>query len=280
MSKEINKKLLVGAGATALSLVGAWWLKNKKPMTPKIPNVDNNTIILFQFNYSPYCIKVAKVMDYKGIPYKTVNILPIVNKNFIKELSNQSKVPVIKHKNKVIHDSTKIALYLEDICPEPSLFINDDHKLNEEVKLWEDWADEAFLSPFSNLAVMYLYEHPEYLAELEDIKTGIGLIDNNKERLAPFITKMQLKAYGADLSKKDELKKKARGYLDTLLKKLENKEFIVGDRLTIADITIASHLTVAQKVPYISEDEHYEAIFIWQKKIFDLTKRRVAATIS
>lgn len=274
----MNKKLLFGLGSAALSFAGVWWLKQNLPLSPKVPTDDNNTILLFQYKYSPYCVKVAKIMDYKGIPYKIVELLPFVNKKFLKELSGQRLVPVIKHRGKIIYDSTIIAKYLEEIKPEPSIFINDDKTLNQEVLLLEDWADESFEPPFGKLAMIYLFEHPEVIIEDNEYNTGIELIDNNKEKIVPLVIKLKLKDYGADTNQKELLKKRVRGYLDLISGRLEKSDFLVGDRLTLADIAVASHLTVAEKVPYIYEDDDYSHIFAWQKDIFKATKRRFTAS--
>lgn len=279
MEKE-NRKILLGASAALLSFAGVWWLKNKLPLSPKVPVVDENTVLLFQRGYSPFCIKVAKYLDYKGIPYRTVNILPVLHKNFIKELSGQGLIPVVKYKGRIMHDSTAIIKYFEELKPEPTLTYKDDAELNKEIMLLEDWADEAFVPPFNKLAVIYLHEHPEVISETDDYDLGLPLVDNNKERIIPFITKSMLNGYGTSVEEKDSLKKRARAHLDLLSSKLENKEYLVGDRLTLADIAVASHLTTAQKIPYIYEDDLYSHIFEWQKKIFNASKRRFTTSLN
>ncbi len=278
MKKE-NKNILIGASAVLLSFAGAMWVKKKLPLSPKIPVVDDNTVLLFQRSYSPFCIKVSKYFDYKGIPYRTVNIIPVLHKKFVKEYSGQELIPFIKYKGRILHDSTAIIKYFEEVKPEPSLLFKDDSELNKEILLLEDWADESFVPPFAKLALIYMHEHPEVIAESDDYNIDITLVDNNKEKVAPFITKMQLDKYGVNLSDKDSLKKKVRSHLDLLNNKLENKEFLVGDKLTLADIAVASHLTIAQRIPYIYEDDLYSNIFEWQKKIFNASKRRLTASV-
>ena len=276
MEKE-NKNILIGASAALLSFAGAMWIKNKVPLSPKIPVVDESTVLLFQRGYSPFCVKVAKYFDYKGIPYRTVNVIPVLHKKFVKNYSGQELIPFIKYKGRILHDSTSIIKYFEEVKPEPSLLFKDDAELYKDILILEDWADEAFVPPFTKLALIYMHEHPEVIAESDDYNMGLSLMDNNKERIAPFITKMQLDKYGVSLSDKDSLKKKVRAHLDLLSHKLEDKEYLVGDKLTLADITVASHLTVAQRIPYIYEDDLYSDIFNWQKKIFNASKRRLTA---
>lgn len=281
MSNNLNKKLLLGAGAALLSVGLAFLAKKKIDFEPQIPNnLDEDTILLFQRDYSPFCVKVKRIMDYKGIPYKSINLPPIVGKKFLKDLSGQHLIPVIKHKNNVIHDSTAIAHYLEEIKEIPSIFRKDNEELNKEILMLEDWADESFLPVFTKLALIYMIEHPEVIIESDKFDTGVDFLDKNKEKLAPSLLKMMLKNHGITISQKQELKKRARNNLEILAQKLKNKEFIIGDKLSLADITLASHLTVAENVPYILEDDTYSEIFEWKKNIFKLTERKLAGNIS
>ena len=279
MDQKEKRDIIIGASVGILSFAGAMWVKSKIPTSPKIPIVDENTVLLFQRVYSPFCVKVAKYLDYKGIPYRTVNVMPILHNKFVKEYSGQSLIPFVKYKGKIMHDSTAIIKYFEDIKPEPSLMHKDEPELYRDILLLEDWADEALAPSFNKLALIYMHEHPEVLSESDDYNMGISLVDNNIEKVAPFVTKKQLDKYGVSLTDKDALKKRVRSNLDLLSTKLENKEFLIGDKLTLADIAVASHLTVAQRIPYIYEDDLYSDIFEWQKKIFDLSRRRVSATL-
>jgi len=274
----MNKKFLLGFGAALASLTGILWLKKNNPLEPKIPVVDDGTVLLFQYTSSPFCLKVAKIMDYKGIPYKTVDLIPMVHSGFVKKISGQGLVPVIKHKGKVINDSTLIAKYLDEISPNSPLYFSDE-ELNNQALLMEDWGDESFEKPLAILAVMYMCEHPEIVLEDSSISSGIEFLDNNKEKVVPVIAGKMLKKQGITLEQKDSFKKRAREYLNILSTKIENKQYLVGDRLSIADITIASHLSIAEKVPYIYEDEQYAKVFAWQKEIFKQTKRRQTSMI-
>jgi len=272
---SLNKKKIL---LSVLGIIGSFitvnWLKRKIPLKVDLPPVDDNTVLLIQYKYSPFCLKVSKVMDYKGIPYKTLDLLPLVNKKFVKEISGQELVPVIKHKSNIIYDSTEICKYLDNSYPEPSIYIKDNEELNNEVLLLEDWADEIFEPLFGKLALIYLLEHPEFINEVDDFNLNIKFIDKNKEKLSPFIIKSILKKQNIKLEDKTNIKIKARESLNLIKSKIKNNKFLVGDKLTIADITVASHLSMAKKVPYIAEDDNYEEIFKWQEEIFSLTKRK------
>lgn len=278
MEKQ-NKNIVLGASLAFASFAGLMWLKNKLPLTPKVPVVDEKTALLFQLSYSPYSLKVARYFDFKGIPYRPVNILPLIHRRFLRELSGQSKVPVVKYKGRIMHDSTSIIKYFEDVFPDNTLTFKDNDELNKEIMLLEDWADEALFPSIRALALIYLYEHPEIVNDTVDYNIGIEAVDKNLEKVAPLIAKRMMDSYDVSVSQKDSLKKKVRSNLDLLSSKLEGKEYLLGDRLTLADLAIASHLSTAQSIPYIYEDDLYSHIFEWQKKILNSMKRRFTANV-
>lgn len=279
MEKQ-NKNIILGASLAFASFAGFMWLKNKLPLTPKVPVVDEKTALLFQLSYSSYSLKVARYFDYKGIPYRPVDILPVIHRKFLKDLSGQSKVPVVKYKGRIMHDSTSIIKYFEDMFPEPTLTFKDNEELNKEIMLLEDWADEALFPPIRALSLIYMYEHPEIVNDTPDYNTGIEVLDKNLEKVAPLIAKKMMDSYDISVSQKDSLKKKVRANLDLLSSKLEGKQYLIGDRLTLADLAVASHLSTAQAIPYIYEDDLYSHIFEWQRKILNSVKRRFTAKVN
>jgi len=274
----MNKKLLIFLGSLAGLLTGSaiMFKKEKFPLfTPKIPTVDDKTVLLFQSLNSPYSTKVSMFLDYKGIPYQTVNLLVGVHKHFVKETSGQDLLPFIKYKGQIICDSTNICSYLDERFPNPSLYYEDDNSLNKKVLLLEDWCDESLLPTIRNLMFIYFYENPNMAIEDKLFDIGISLFDKNKERFVPLFLSERMKKHKLSLNDKQTLKKKAREYFDIIADILKDKKFLVGDKLTIADISIASVLTIATKIPYLYEDEVYENLFEWYRDIFHITSGKL-----
>ena len=69
-------------------------------------------ITLYQIRFCPYCAKVRKKLEEKGLKYEEVKV-DSYDRSVVKQLSGQEAVPVIVIDGKVIADSEKICKYLD-----------------------------------------------------------------------------------------------------------------------------------------------------------------------
>jgi glutathione S-transferase len=77
---------------------------------------------LFQFATSPFCAKVRKILDYKGIEYELVEVDYLERKELL-NASGQIMVPALTlESGETIADSDRIAMRLEELYPEPTIF--------------------------------------------------------------------------------------------------------------------------------------------------------------
>lgn len=77
---------------------------------------------LYQFATSPFCAKVRKILDYKGIDYEAVEVDYIERKELV-IASGQMMVPALTlDDGDTLMDSDRIAMVLEEHYPEPTLF--------------------------------------------------------------------------------------------------------------------------------------------------------------
>jgi glutathione S-transferase len=95
---------------------------------------------LYQFELSHYSEKIRFILDYKGLPYRKIEVTPGVGQIDVFRLSGQRQVPVLKDGNEVIADSTAIAEYLDKTYPDRPI-IPSDPKLKGLTFLIEQWAD-------------------------------------------------------------------------------------------------------------------------------------------
>ncbi|MDU6102403.1 MAG: glutathione S-transferase family protein, partial [Acinetobacter sp.] len=101
-----------------------------------------SNIILHQWEISPFCQKISRVLKFKGIPFDTVNYNGILGAK-VPLLSKVGKVPVIDHNGQRIQDSTRIARYLDEAFPDTPRLYPEDPNQKALAELWEDWADES-----------------------------------------------------------------------------------------------------------------------------------------
>ena|ERR1700722_14123357 len=79
-------------------------------------------LTLYQFATSPFCAKVRKIMDFKGLDYRIVEVDYLERKELV-VASGQLMVPALtlEHGETII-DSDRIAVRLEELYPEPTIF--------------------------------------------------------------------------------------------------------------------------------------------------------------
>jgi len=77
---------------------------------------------LYQFATSPFCAKVRKILDYKGLDYEIIEVDYLERKELF-AASGQLMVPALTMPSgATIVDSEAIAVALEDLSPEPTIF--------------------------------------------------------------------------------------------------------------------------------------------------------------
>jgi glutathione S-transferase len=76
---------------------------------------------LYQFLGSPYCAKVRKILDFKGIDYEAIEVDYLERRELL-AASGQIMVPALTlDGGETIVDSARIADLLEELYPEPTL---------------------------------------------------------------------------------------------------------------------------------------------------------------
>jgi glutathione S-transferase len=97
-------------------------------------------ILFYDWPYSPFCMKVRAILDYKQLQYERVN--PVGRVGAIRRRGGIGKVPAVEIDDELIVDSTDIAHELDRRFPDPPLLPNDPRE-RAMCHAIEDWADES-----------------------------------------------------------------------------------------------------------------------------------------
>ena len=201
---------------------------------------------LFQIPFSHNCVKVRHVLDLKGIPYETVNINPLWRVDVVRA-SGQSLVPALVDGDRSIAGSTDILLHLEERHPQPALLPADPRE-RAECLLLMDWADAAFMAVARRLAYHQGLEGPPkdlgslfFPGQSERVRTVAGAGAGAGLRVRFGITGRRNRADVAE----------ARRVAAIAVDRLAGAEHLVGDRLTLADITLA---TMSSPLQYAGDE--------------------------
>ena len=140
-------------------------------------------------------------------------------------------------RQQIISDSSTICEYIDTKNTNNSLFPSNPIHLSQS-KIIEDWADTTMASVCKQALIKSALENPQLRAALlpNELPSSIrGIFEklpfNNLSKISNVV-----------LSNKSNIE--LQKILESLSKSLINKKFIIGESLTIADISIAAQLSL------------------------------------
>jgi glutathione S-transferase len=199
--------------------------------------------VLWQIDISHYAEKVRWALDYKEVDHVRRSPLPGTHIPIALFLTRgaQPTVPVLQMDGRAIGDSTAIIAALDARYMEPPLYPSKPQERARALEL-EDWFDEN-LGPHTRLLPFYeLIQEPEVFAEVA-AESVPGPLGKAKPVVGAYARAYTSLRWGANSSEDAE---RAREGIVAALDKLEAEleqgdgEFLVGGRLSVADITAAS----------------------------------------
>jgi len=199
--------------------------------------------VLWQIDFSHYSEKVRWALDHKRVDHVRRTPLPGTHIPIAFALTRGEQVtfPVLEMDGRAIGDSTAIIAALEAKHLDRPLYPSKPEDRARALEL-EDYFDEQ-LGPHARLLPFYeLIQEPELFAELaaESVPGPLGKVKPVVGAYARVYTSMR---WGAD---SDEDAERARAAILAAMDRLEveleqgDGEFLVGEQLTVADVTAAS----------------------------------------
>lgn len=204
-------------------------------------------MLLYQFSTSHYCRKARLALGYKEIPYRVENLTPGIHRLKLKPLTGLSIVPVLCPERpefpQAIADSSQIFDFLEAYQPEPPLY----PALETEqikVKGLEDWLDESI-----GTATRFVYYQ---------YRAGAGkAIDPSL--MSQVVIQVVRRQYGINPASVALAEQRLQLVFE-VLSPWKHSPFLLGEQLSVADITAAALLSplallpdYRQQVPWLFE---------------------------
>jgi glutathione S-transferase len=195
---------------------------------------------LLQFEMSHFCEKARWTLDYKRIAYEKDTLLPGFHVPRVKRLTGQQSVPVLETPDEgYVFGSDRIAAYAERIGSGPALYPANDALRREALALEERFeavghhARRAMFGP--------LFEDRDFARRC--------MVGSAQGRQRSFYEKTFF-ATGRVITmvyalKPDRIAASTQATveaLDFVEQHLAGRDYLVGDRFTIADLTAASLL--------------------------------------
>lgn len=235
-------------------------------------------ITLYQLHWSHYVEKVRWALDYKGLEWSAVDVDAFTKRQMhhlrckltLDTGRSLYAVPTIHDENTdaVVGDSSKILQYLDRTYPSPSLYPTDPGEYSE-VTRWMLWLDSTLGLAARRLGYTQIaLEHPGILATLfiphvvgargsESLKAKIGgaIIAGVLSRRFRFLQ-----------NREDRVFERLEGCLLLVAEGLGSRQYLVGDRFTAADLTLAALLRPVLLVPFFRNHPRLGRIWAWRAR--------------
>lgn len=207
-------------------------------------------IVLHQWVISPFCAKVRRILEHKGLAYEVVNYNGIRARK-VKGLSAAGKLPVLDYDGERIQDSSDIAAFLEKKHPEPPIFPTDP-VLRAQAHFWEDWADESLY--WFELYMRFLYP--------ESRRQAAALLAEGRPKIEAALLRGILRgmykkktvAQGIGRLPRARVEAKLLEHVDSLETLLGKQPWLVGERRSIADIAVATQLDEIRRTSHLAPE--------------------------
>lgn len=233
-------------------------------------------ITLYQLHWSHFVEKVRWALDYKGLEWTAVEVDPFSKRQMHHlpcKLTLESgralyAVPTIhdENTNAVVGDSSKILEYLERAYPSPSLYPQDAGECGEVMR-WMLWLDSTLGLAARRLAYTQIaLEHPGILASLF-IPHVVGPqgCDSLKARIGGAVIGGVLSRRFRFLhNREDRVFEQLEDCLLIVAGRLRPQQYLVGERFTAADLTLAALLRPLELVPFFRDHPRLGPIWTWR----------------
>lgn len=196
--------------------------------------------VLWHFRFSHYNEKARWALDWKGVPHVRRAVAPGPHVQQMLDLSGQHAVPVLEIDGRVVPDSTAIIAALEEAVPSPALYPSDPAERARALAL-EERADEEIGPHVRRLAWGALLPHRSFVIEL--FTGGFeSELDAYYEENFSVLEGLMRSTMRIDDDGVRESAERVAAALDDVDRERGGRDHLVGDRFSVADLTVASLL--------------------------------------
>lgn len=195
---------------------------------------------LLEFPHSHFCEKARWALDFKGLSFDPVPILPGFHLRTVRRYAPKTFVPVLLHNNEAIQGSSTIIDCLDEHYQDYPLTPRDEDlgRLSCEI---EAEMDEKLGRPIRQILYYWLLDYPGFIRHC--FAHSLPVYKQLVFRLTyPVLRKIMYRTYVISTEKVDEARCGFSQTLSELADTLNNRKYLVGDQFSRADLTVASML--------------------------------------
>lgn len=197
---------------------------------------------LLEFPHSHYCEKARWALDYKGIPFQPVTILPGFHMITVRKYAPNTSVPVLLNDNEVVQGSSEIIHYLDQKYPSRSLTPTDADELRACLEI-ERSMDKRLGVNIRRVLYHGLLAHPDFIRycfthSMPRMKQLIFSL------LYPILRYKIYQTYVISPAKVEQARNEFDAAMAEIEKKLTGRQYLVGEQFTRADLSVAAMLSL------------------------------------
>lgn len=195
-------------------------------------------ITVYQFKTSPFCEKVRRALNYKGLDFEVHEVARAEVANYA-HVSPAGKFPALEHDGTAVADSTDILHYLDKAFPEKPL-IPADPRDAALAHVIEDWADESLYFYEMTMRIAWSHNNARVIEEFVETMPGLTV-----EQARPLIEKGVndlVSAQGLGRKPQEQVVADCERHFQAIDAMINGGQWLVGTELSMADIAVASQL--------------------------------------
>jgi len=197
-------------------------------------------LVFYQLAISHYCEKIRWALDYKRLAHRTESLLPGLHVARMKKMGLKSSLPVVRHDDTLIQNSSDIITYLDRVFPDRSLSPAD-ATLAREAMEWEAVADEEIGPHVRRICYHQLLEYPDIVVPL--LSYGGPWYGRFLLRLIfPKLKDRMRQGMRINDAEVELSRETLDATLEKVRRRLSGREFLVGDEFSRADLAVAALL--------------------------------------
>jgi len=230
-------------------------------------------MVLYEIPWSHYCEKARFCLEYKGLPYRRVAVSPATRRE-VRRIGARGLVPVLQDGAQVIEGSDAIAAHLDVLWPETPLVPRDPGP-RAAVLAWQRRLDEELGPDARRVGYAVALAHPRMLLG--------SFLATRPPRcwlnpvLRPIVTTVLRRRFEITPARLAESRARLRVLMESLRGALEGRHFLVGDCLSLADITAVALMDPLEVVPEFVREPGWAPVFEWKRAIGRAHRRPMRA---
>jgi len=230
-------------------------------------------ITLYQTEISPFCDKVRRILTVKRVTHEVKNLRVLQTLARVSRWNPISRVPTLDDNGTILTDSSDIAHHLEERFPDPPLIPRAPAE-RALTNVLEDWADQSLYFYEARLRFTFA-ANVARTADLLLVHEESGLIRRLGALAAPRNMRNILAKQGIGRKSEEEVLRDVQRHAETIAGCLGTREWLVGDRLSLADIAVFVQLEAIRST---REGERILAtqptVLSWMERVDRATARR------